>query len=188
MKNLLAISKKGIIVISAVIMIMAGALVALLPSTLRACGHGDMGTGTSYVHVPILNNTGETLTIREMFIDTPDIPYVCKEWKKDPVCSGECKKTEDEMRVKAISFGGTNCYAETYSGHSHCHKHASSQDIEDKTIPLDTYYPFEGSKVECKIAFDVCPDDLPSGSYMIRYYFRYAGDTEDRTNTVAFDL
>ena len=79
--NLSAISEKGIIFISAVIMIMAGAFVTLLPSTLRACDHGDMGEGTSYVHVPILNNTGETLTIHKMFIDTPNVTGVCKEWK-----------------------------------------------------------------------------------------------------------
>ena len=184
MKNLSAISKKGIIVISAVIMIMAGTFVALLPSTLRACGHGDMGTGTSYIHVPILNNTGETLTIREMFIDTPDIPYVCKEWKSGNICTGECKKTENEIRVKAISFGGTDYYTTGTSGYSHCHKHGE----DPLKIINHTDYPFSGAKVECKIAFDVCPYDLPSGSYTIRYYFRYAGDTADRMNEIKFNL
>ena len=180
MKNLSAISKKGIILVSAVIMIMAGAFVALLPSTSRACGHEKMGKGTSYVHVPILNNTGETLTIRSMFIDTPNVTNVWKGW------SGS-KEYDDELRVKAISFGGTNYYTAASTGHSHCHKHASEQDIIDKTIDHDDY-TFSGTKVECKIAFDVIQDELPSGTYTIRYYFRYSGDTEDRMNTVSFDL
>ena len=172
-------------------MLMAGALVALLPSTLRACGHGEMGEGTAYVHVPILNNTGEDLTIRSMFIDTPDVTGVCKKFKSGKLCS-ECKGSgqEDEMRVKAISFGGVSYYTASSTGHSHCRRHNSEQDIEDKTINHDDY-TFSGAKVECKIAFDVCPADLPSGTYTIRYYFKYDDDAEeaaDRTNMVTFNL
>ena len=186
MKNLSAISKNGIIVISAVIMIMAGALVALLPSTSRACGSGDIGEGTSYVHVPILNNTGETLTIHKMFIDVPDVTNVCKRWM-DSICTGTCKKWEDEMRVKAIYLGGVNYYTST-SGYSHCHKHG-----EDPLKIIDhTDYTFSGAKVECKIALDVCPYDLPKGSgtdkkYTITYYFTINGGPE-KSNMVTFNL
>ena len=186
MKNLSAISKNGIIVISAVIMIMAGALVVLLPSISLSHMSSGMGDGSAYVHVPILNNTGETLTIRRMYIDTPDIGSVCKKWKQSPVCSGECMKSEDTISVKTIDFDGVNRYTSTTG--SPCHRHCRG-DIADKILDLSPdYYTFSGESVECQIELDVCPADLPSGTYTIRYYFRYSGDTEDRENTVSFDL
>ena len=183
MKNLSAISKKGIIVISSLIMIMTGALVVLLPSISLSHMSSGMGDGTAYVHVPILNNTGETLTIREMYIDAPDIGNVCKKWM-GTTCEGTCKKTDDTMSVKMIDFDGANRYTSTIG--SPCHRHCWG-DITDKIHDI-TDYTFGGESVECQIAFDVCPADLPSGTYSIRYYFRYSGDTEDRTNTVSFDL
>ena len=189
--SLSATSKRGIILISAAIMIIAGALVVLLPSTSRACGPGMKGDGSSYVHVPILNNTGETLTIRRMFIDVPDVFDVCKKWKHHNVCSGECSNLENEMRVKAISIGGTDCYTAGVDPTSHCHRHGENGDHPDKYLDLTTYYEFSGTldeNVECKITFDVCPADLPSGTYTIKYYFRYSEDTENRENTVSFDL
>lgn len=177
MKNLSAISKKGVIVISAVIMIIAGALVVLLPSTSRAhMSKSFMGSGDGCVYVPILNNTGETLTIRGMYIDTPDYTYYHHhEW------------VDGELRVKAITFAGVNFYSETTSGYSHCHRHG---DVPEKIINHN-YYAFSGTKVECIITFDVDQDDLPSGTYTIRYYFKYdddAEEAEDRTNTVTFTL
>ena len=180
MKNLSAISKKGIIVISAVIMIIAGALLALLPSTSQACGGGGgMRSETGYVHVPILNNTGETLTIRSMFIDVPNYE-VCHKWH-----SGTCVEWE-EIRVKAIYFDGVSYYT-TSTGSSHCRRWG---DHQDKYID-HTDYTFSGTKVECKIAIDL--NDPISGSgtdkeYTIRYYFRYAGDTADRMNEIKFNL
>ena len=175
MKNLSAISKKGIIVISAVIMIMAGAFVTLLPSTSRACGGGGMRSETGYVHVPILNNTGETLTIRSMFIDVPDYSYYYHHaW------------VDGEVRVKAIYFDGVSYYT-TSTGSSHCRRWG---DHQDKYID-HTDYAFSGTKVECKIAIDL--NDPTSGpgtdkEYTIKYYFRYSGDTEDRTNEIKFNL
>lgn len=193
MKNLSAISKKGIIVISAVIMIMVGAFVALLPSTSRACGSGDMGEGISYVNVPMLNNTGKTMTIRSMFIDTPNVTNVCKRWMNNT-----CKTSDDELRVKSISFGGVTYYTAGSTGHSHCRRYILPDDIENKTIDLDTVdgiagYPFSGTKVKCKIAFDVIEDELPTGTgaakeYIIKLYFRFDGDTEDRMNEIKFNL
>ncbi|MBU4185399.1 MAG: hypothetical protein KKC23_04230 [Proteobacteria bacterium] len=170
MKNLSAISKNGMMVISAVIMIMAGALVALLPSTSQACGGGSMRSETGYVHVPILNNTGETLTMREMFISVPNL-------------SG-CGN--NEIRVKAIYFDGVSYYT-TSSGSSHCNRWGNDP---DKTIN-HTDYTFSGTKVECKIAIDL--DNPISGpgadkEYTIRYYFRYAGDAADRMNEIKFNL
>ena len=182
MKNLSAISKKGVIVISAVIMIMAGAFVALLPSTSRACPKDGMGSGTGYVHVPILNNTGETLTIRNMYIDTPDY-QTCINWHHH-----ECQQWVDgELRVKAITFDGVSFYSETSSGYSHCHRHG---DVPEKIINHNDY-EFSGTSVECIITFDVDQDDIPSGTYTIRYYFKYDDDAEeapDRMNTVTFNL
>lgn len=193
MKNLSAISKKGIIVISAVIMIIVGALLALLPSTSQACGTPGMGERTSYVNVPMLNNTGKTMTIRSMFIDTPNVTNVCKRWMHNT-----CKTSDDELRVKTISFGGVTYYTAGSTGHSHCHRYGSAQDIVDKTIGLDTVggtvgYPFSGTKVKCKIAFDVIEDELPTGTgaakeYIIKLYFRFDGDTEDRMNEIKFNL
>jgi len=190
MKNLAAISKKGIIVISAVAMIMALAFVAILPSTSQACGGGGTGEGTSYVNVPILNNTGKTMTIRRMFIDVPNVTNVCKRWMHST-----CKESDDELRVKEIYFGGVTYYTAGSTGHSHCHRYGNDP---DKTITLDTVdsiagYPFSGTKVKCKIAFDVIEDDLPTGSaeekeYTIRLYFRFDGDTEDRVNEIKFNL
>ncbi|MBU4258420.1 MAG: hypothetical protein L6406_00075 [Desulfobacterales bacterium] len=184
MKNLSAISKKGIIVISAVSMIMAGAFVALLPSTSRACGGGDVGDYTSYVHVPILNNTGKTMIIFKMFIDGPDVGiYKMHSWTK-------------ELRVKAITFGGVSYYTAAVGStvDSHCHRYSSADDIIDKTITLDTVggiagYPFEDSKIECKIAFDVVEADL-SGDYTIILHFRFDNDEvgTERTNEITFTL
>ncbi|MCG2757839.1 MAG: hypothetical protein L6263_05345 [Desulfobacteraceae bacterium] len=181
MKNLPAISIKGI-VISAVIMIIAGALVVLLPSTSRAHMSSGMGDGTAYIHVPILNNTGETLTIRRMYIDVPDIGNVCKRWKMSAVCSGQCMSSDDEIAVKTIKFDGVTYFTEGSGAASHCRRWG---DIADKILDI-TDYTFSGESVECQIALDVCPADLPSGTYNIRYYFRYTGDSVDRTNTVTF--
>lgn len=176
MKNLSAISKKGIIFISAVSMIIAGALVALLPSTSRAhMSSGSMGSDTGYVHVPILNNTGKTLTIRSMFIDVPNYSYYSMgQWR------------DGEVRVKAIYFDGVSYYT-TSTSYSHCHRYG---DIPEKYIN-HTDYTFSGTKVECKIAIDL--DNPTSGSgtdkeYTIRYYFRYAGDEADRMNEIKFNL
>lgn len=183
MKRLPMISKKGVI-ICAMVMIIAWAFVALLPSTSLSHMSGGMGEGTSYIHVPILNNTGEDLTIRRMYIDTPDIGNVCKRWMGSTPCSGTCKSSGDEISVKTIDFDGVNYYTGTTGAPCHRQKWG---DIADKILDI-TNYEFSGAKVVCRIAFDVCPADLPSGSYMIRYYFRYSGDTEDRTNTVTFNL
>ena len=193
MKGLSRISKKGVILISAVIMIMAGALVVVLPHSSEGCGgggcrggHGGQDSYTSYVNVPILNNTGKTITITKMYVKVPDV-LVCVEWKG----CGDCKTWSDEARVKDIYFGGTggptgtNVFS-TDSTHCCCKK-CGGYTYESEFDPYD----FTGAKVLCTFSLDVNP--APSGSetdkeYTIRYYFRYAGDTEDRTNEVTFNL
>ncbi|MBU4258419.1 MAG: hypothetical protein L6406_00080 [Desulfobacterales bacterium] len=185
MKNLSAISKKGIIFISAAIMITAGVLIALSPSTSRAMtgmtgtsgdggkmgnpGWGSVRTSGSGgdIHVPILNNAGETLTIRGMYIDTPGA---------------------DELRVRTICFVGEvdNSYEAGSSGYSQRRNGQTSEPNRIISFDSDNYYGFENAKVECQITFD--NDPLPPGIYTIEYYFRFEGDTEDRMNEVTFNL
>jgi hypothetical protein len=131
-------------------------------------GRGEWGTGTSYIHVPIINNIGETITIRRMYIDTPGAA---------------------DLRVKAISFDvdGEVDYSYMAPGTSGYSQKNSGQTSEaNKIINFDNFYGFSNTEAECIIRFDVDPDYLPLGTYTIKYYFRYSGDTEDRTNTVTF--
>ncbi|MBW2570272.1 MAG: hypothetical protein JRE47_13145 [Deltaproteobacteria bacterium] len=173
MKSLSAISKKGMIVIPAVIMIIAGGLVALLPSASQAMNGGGWGklrsgSGSGDIHVSILNNTGEVLTIRKMYINTPG---------------------DDELRVRAIYFVGevNNSYTAGSYAYSQKRNGQTTEDL-NKIISFDNDYGFSNAKVECIIKFD--NQFIPSGTYNLKYYFKYDDDaaTTDRTNTVTFNL
>jgi hypothetical protein len=142
-------------------------------------GWGSVGGGNGNIHVPILNNTGETLTIRRMYIDTPG---------------------DDELRVRAILFVGevNNSYTAGSKGYrqnrggSGCGGGCGGKTSElNKIISFasDNYYRFSPPDVVCRITFDY--NNPPSGTYTIRYYFKYDDDTEDtadRENTVTFNL
>jgi hypothetical protein len=196
MKSMAIFSKKNIISISAIIFI-CGALSLGLPVICSAMGpgsgpgpgspgggHHEHNSDTSYVNVPILNNSGKTITITKMHISAPG---ECYEYNPG---HGHAAYQVGEIRVKDIYLGGTTgepdgtivfstdstycCCATTCGGYR-----SDFNENADK-------YDFTDAKILCKIALDVIP--APSGTYIIEYYFRYSGDTADRTNTVTFNL
>lgn len=175
MKRLAIFSKKSIIIISAIFFI-CGALILGIPVICSAGagpggpgGWGAWGSGTGYVHVPIINNIGETLTIRRMYIDTPP--------------------GDDDLRVRAISFVGEVNDSYTAAGANGYSQKRSGQTSEaNRIISFDNFYRFSNAEAECIITFDVDLADIPSGIYTIRYYFQYDNEDDDRTNTVTFTL
>jgi len=190
-KSLSRISKKGIIIISAVIMIMAGVLVAVLPSPSDGCGGGSCKGGhhghnddTSYVNVPILNNTGKTITITKMHIVVPG-ECVCTKTKGD----GTCKEWSGEVRVKDIYFGGTGGPTGTNvfsTDDTECSCRVTCEGYTSEFNQNGGKYDFTGIKVLCTISLDVNP--APTGEYTVTYYFTIEGDPEMKSNTITFTL
>ena len=188
MKNLSAISKKGIIVISAAIMIAAGALIAVLPKSSDGCGHGDAtGSYTKYVTIPMLNNTGQTLTISKLYIKVPDECY-CTKYKM-----GSCTQWGNETRVTEIRFSDDNILGDeddtvvyTASSGKCCCKHV---DCSGAPQTFTTNYDFSGAKVYCRITLNREQDTRPAGTYTVTYWFGFPGEATDaRNNTVTFPL
>jgi len=156
MKNLLAISKKGIIFISAAIMITAGVLIAVLPSTSDGCGESSgCRSYSSSVDIPLVNNHyPKVARISMIYIEV----------------SGECHPSNhnDDIRVKVISFGGTAYYDRT-DGVSHC---CCRNQCKGYEYTLDTPYNFSTAKATCTVILDVAT--APSGEanpYTIKCYY-----------------
>ncbi|MBA3016615.1 MAG: hypothetical protein KJ550_05475 [Proteobacteria bacterium] len=184
MKNLLAISKKGIIFIFAAIMITAGVLIAVLPNSSDGCGGGGMGSYTKYVTIPTLNNTGQTLTISKMYVKVPG------------ECSTQCGKEENETRVKEIRFSDDNTFGDaddivvfsTSSGECCCSKTGCNGKQHSFNMN-DNKYDLSGAKVWCRITLRRDHNSRPTGTYTVTYYFGFPGEATDaRNNTETFNL
>jgi len=176
MKSLYRMPKKGIIIISAVAMIMAGALVAVLPHSSDGCGHGGMGDHTEYVYIPILNNTGQKLTISKIYLK---VPGECRE--------GKMSRQYNETRVSSVEFDGTQVYSSS-SGNCCC----SNPDCNGETHSFNqngNEYDFSSSKVLCKITIERDEDERPNGTYTVKYWFGFPGEATDANeNTMTFPL
>ncbi|MBU4287566.1 MAG: hypothetical protein KKI12_05265 [Proteobacteria bacterium] len=179
MKNLLAISKKGIIFISAMLILLAGGLVIGLPSI-----YSDMGgttTYTKYVTIPILNNTGQTLTISKMYVRVPDECY-----------SGHMSRL-NETRVFEIRFSDDNTFGNAddtvvysaSSGNCCCNRTA----CYGETQTFTTNYDFSNAKVWCRVTLNREVDTRPAGTYTVTYSYGFPGEaTNARSNTETFPL
>ena len=200
MKNLLAISKKGIILVSAVFITIAGLMLAVLPSiyapSVYACS-GDGGTGgdgsrngycgglheagpdSGYVKIPILNNHyPKKVTISKVEISVP---------------GGECYSQSQGMGkmmmihwyntkiVKQIKFGDTVVFSDD-NGLCTCAKHPVNFTFNQN----GGKYEFSTPKVVCRVKLDWAP--VPSGTYTVTYYFTIEGVSGEKSNTVTFSL
>lgn len=182
MKNLLAISKKGIIFISAAIMIIAGVLVIGLPNSSDGHDMGGDTTYTKYVTIPILNNTGQTLTISRLYVKVPDqCYYSMMSWK-------------NETRVFEIRFSDDNIFGDAddtvvytaTSGNCCCSRIGCTGGT---TQTFTTNYDFSGAKVWCRVKLNREVDTRPSGTYTVTYHFGFPGEAVDaRSNTETFPL
>ena len=171
------ISKKGIIIVSAVAMIMAGALVAVLPPSSDGCGHGGHGSYTKYVYIPILNNTEQTLTISKIYFK---VPGECYE-------GGKHHTQYNETRVSSVEFGGTQLFASSYG--NCCCSNPDCNGVECSFNQNGNEYDFSSSKVLCKITIKRDENNRPTGTYTVKYWFGFPGEATDaNTNTLTFDL
>ncbi|MBU4286914.1 MAG: hypothetical protein KKI12_01940 [Proteobacteria bacterium] len=187
MKNLSAISKKGIIFISAMLILLAGGLVIGLPNSSDGCGHGDAtGSYIASVIIPILNNTGQTLTISRLYIKVPD--DCCTK-----SMHGSCKEWNDETRVTEIRFSDNNTFEDgddtvvytATSGNCCC----SNANCNGATQTFSTNYNFSGTKVWCRVKLNMEGSTRPTGTYTVTYHFGFpTEDPNARNNTETFDL
>jgi len=185
MKNLLAISKKGIIFICAAIMITAGVLIAVLPNSSDGHGMDGMDSAyTKYVTIPILNNTGQRLTISRLDIK---VPGECYEGKMD--------KMYNETRVSEIRFSDDNVFGDaddtvvytSTSGNCCCSRAGCGPQ------PYNiTNYSFSDAKAWCRVKLnsDIASTD---GAYTVTYSYRFPDDDVDdpltlRSNELTFIL
>ncbi|MBU4185400.1 MAG: hypothetical protein KKC23_04235 [Proteobacteria bacterium] len=196
MKNLSALSKKGIIIISAMLILLAGGLVIGLPSIYSDGGGGGMGghkcgqqgpveSGISYVNIPILNNHHpKILTITKVYIAAPASP--CYE-ETSGMMSSYCRSAS-ETRVKEIKFGDAIASYSTsaHSNEGYCCCIGSTHHDDGHLYTLDTNYSFSGAKVLCRVTLDVAT--APSGLYTVTYYFTIEGVSGEKSNTITFSL
>jgi len=157
MKNLSAISKKGIIFLSATIMITAWVLVLGLPANSDGCsGSSGCRSHSSNVDIPLVNN---------------HYPKVAKISKIYIEVSGECHhcKHDDDIRVKVISLGGTAYYDRSPDLDSHC---CCRNRCHGYAYTLDTPYEFSTAKATCTVTLDVAT--APTGEaypYTIKCFY-----------------
>jgi hypothetical protein len=200
MKSSNIIVKKGII-FTTVIIFICGALTLGFPVICSAMGpgpgpggprggHHEHNSDTSYVNVPILNNTGKTITITKMYIS---VPGECYEY--DPGHGHGSPYQVGEIRVKDIYFGGTTGEPDgtiVFSTDStYCSCKNTCNGYTSEFNENSNKYDFTGAKILCKIALDVNP--APSGTganneYTITYSFTIEGVEGLKSNTVTFNL
>lgn len=198
MKNLLAISKKGIILVSAVFITIAGLMLAVLPSVYAGHGGQDGSGGGSrgygcggrhqagsdevYVKIPIVNNHyPKGVTISEVKISVPG------ECVYEPRGPGENAPSYwyDTKIVREIKFGDTTVFSDT-GGLCTCENHPVTFTVDDPDEDSYDGYKFSTTDVVCRVRLDW--DNVPTGLYIITYYYRLPGDTTDREQELTFSL
>ena len=188
MKRLAIFSRKDVII--AAVILIAGALTLGLPSICSSVADGPVGSESSYVNIPILNNHyPQTATITKMHVSAP---VACSY----TISGSSGKKGGGSIRwynvkkVKKIRLGGTVVFSTDF-GECCCigdnsspftHSHGQTYTFNDN----GNAYGFSGPKVTCKITLDV--GQAPSGLYTIVYTYRLPEDTEDRESQLTFNL
>ena len=169
MKILAIFSKKSIIIISTMLILLAGGLVIGLPSIYGWGGRRGAGTASSNVDIPLVNNHyPKTARITKIYVKAPGTECYqdhCNKWKnikivKNLTFSPDGTFGDDAVEVYSNTTGYCCC---SRSGHDY----GAGREIGFNKN--SNRYDFSVAKDCVRVTLDV--SSAPTGNYTIKCYY-----------------